>query len=140
MRFKYSSCYVYVNKAIQKVILLHVWDKYLERVEDYRHTPEYRAIYEKRKETIERVFGDAKEKHGMRYTNYRGLAKVTAETALRFACMNLKKLAKWKKKNGLLRHYPHEYLQKNRENLTILIKMVTSACARDHFVYSLPPA
>ena len=31
--------------------------------------PEYRAIYEKRKETIERVFGDAKEKHGMRYTN-----------------------------------------------------------------------
>jgi hypothetical protein len=32
-------------------------------------------------------------------TQYRGLAKVKAEAALRFACMNLKKLAKWKKKN-----------------------------------------
>ena len=128
------------SKAAQKVVLFHVWDKYLEQVEDYRHMPEYRAIYEKRKETIERVFGDAKEKHGMRYTNYRGLAKVTAETALRFACMNLKKLAKWKKKNGLLRHYPHAYLKKIRENLTILIKMVTSGCARDHFVYGLTAA
>ncbi|EJX49812.1 hypothetical protein HMPREF1378_02512 [Enterococcus faecium R496] len=29
----------------------------------------------KRKETIERVFTDAKEKHGMRYTKYRGLEK-----------------------------------------------------------------
>ena len=32
-----------------------------------------------RKETIERVFADAKEKHAMRYTQYRGLAKVKAE-------------------------------------------------------------
>lgn len=62
----------------------------------------YKAIYEKRKETIERVFADAKEKHNMRYTQYRGLAKVTAEATLRFACMNLKKLANWKWKNGLI--------------------------------------
>ena len=90
------------SKAAQKVVTMHVWESYIEKVEDYRNTPKYSDIYKLRKETIERVFGDAKEKHGMRYTNYRGLAKVTAETALRFACMNLKKLAKWKKKNGLL--------------------------------------
>ncbi|MGC3432580.1 transposase, partial [Pseudomonas aeruginosa] len=29
----------------------------------------------KRKETIERVFADAKEKHRVRYTKYRGLEK-----------------------------------------------------------------
>ena len=49
----------------------------MDLVEDYRHTPENQAIYALRKETVERVFADAKEKHGMRYTPYRGLAQVT---------------------------------------------------------------
>jgi hypothetical protein len=53
-------------------------------------------------ETIERVFADAKEKHGMRYTNLRGLRKVGHYLMLLFACMNLKKLALWKKKRGML--------------------------------------
>ena len=95
---------------MQKTVTIHVWEQYMELVEDYRHTKKYSDIYKLRKETIERVFGDAKEKHGMRYTNYRGLAKVTAETALRFACMNLKKLAKWKRKNGML---PPQYYKKS---------------------------
>ena len=47
-------------------------------------------------QTIERVFADAKELHGMRYTQYRRLAKVKMELTLKFACMNLKKLAMWK--------------------------------------------
>ena len=47
-------------------------------------------------ETIERVFADAKEKHAMRYTQYRGLAQVTNWVKLKFAAMNLKKLAVWK--------------------------------------------
>lgn len=29
-----------------------------------------------KKETIERVFADSKEKHGKRYTKYRGLEKI----------------------------------------------------------------
>jgi len=32
----------------------------------------------------------------MRYTHYRGLAQVTIWVRLKFAAMNLKKLAKWK--------------------------------------------
>ena len=64
-----------------------------------------------RKETIERVFADAKEKHAMRYTQYRGLTKVTAEAPLRFACMNLKKLAKWKRIKGLLRSFTPDFIQ-----------------------------
>ena len=50
-------------------------------------------MYERRKETIERVFADAKEKHAMRYTPYRGLSQVTNWVRLKFAAMNLKKFA-----------------------------------------------
>ena len=56
------------------------------------------------KETIERVFADAKEKHGMRYTRYTGLAQVTNWVKLKFAAMNLKKFAirKWEDAHNLL--------------------------------------
>ena len=60
-----------------------------------RKTEKGKEIYAKRKETIERVFADAKEKHGMRYTHMRGLARVTNWVRLKFAAMNLKKLAEW---------------------------------------------
>ena len=66
----------------------------------------------------------------MRYTNYRGLAKVTAETALRFACMNLKKLAKWKKKNGLLPQKYYDILNQSIHVLNVIRKMVTSQLVR----------
>ena len=90
------------SKACQKTVTRHVWEPYMELAEDYRHTPQYKEIYALRKETIERVFGDAKEKHGMRYTQLRGLLKVKMQTALTFACMNLKKLANWKCKTAPL--------------------------------------
>ena len=47
-----------------------------------------------RKETIERLFGSAKEQHGFRYTQYIGNARMRMKAGLTFACMNLKKLAK----------------------------------------------
>lgn len=43
------------------------------------------------------MFADTKEKHGMRYTQYRGLTQVTNWVKLKFAAMNLKKLATWKR-------------------------------------------
>lgn len=57
----------------QKLIQRHVWEKYLEEAEHLRHTEVNKLIYARRKETIERVFADAKEKHGMRWTTLRGL-------------------------------------------------------------------
>lgn len=48
----------------------------------------------------ERVFADAKEKHAMRYTHHRGLAAVTRWVRLKYAAMNLKKLAQWSWKNS----------------------------------------
>ena len=89
------------SQSCQKIVTRHVWQKYLEVAEDYRHTPAYRDIYKMRSQTIERVFADAKEKHAMRYTQLRGLQKVKMQVALTFACMNLKKLAIWKRRKGL---------------------------------------
>ena len=56
---------------------------------------EKKEMYKARKETIERVFADAKEQRGLRYTRYTGLAQVTNWVKLKFAAMNLKKYAKW---------------------------------------------
>lgn len=81
------------NSKFEKTVTKHIWDDYLDKVEDIRHTPKYKDMYERRKETIERVFADAKEKHAMRYTPYRGLSQVTNWVRLKFAAMNLKKFA-----------------------------------------------
>ena len=83
------------SKDCVKTVTRHIWADYVELAEDARHTPIYQRMYKDRKETIERVFADAKEKHGMRYTRYTGLAQVRNWVKLKFAAMNLKKFAKW---------------------------------------------
>jgi hypothetical protein len=83
------------SKNCTKVVTRHIWEGYLERAEDFRHTPEGWASYERRKETIERVFADAKEKHAMRYTHIRGLPRGRAWGGLKFAALNIEKLACW---------------------------------------------
>jgi transposase len=83
------------SKTHQKVVQKHIWNDYIERAEDFRHSPEGEASYTRRSQTIERVFADAKEKHGMRYTLHKGLARVTNWLRLKFAAMNLKKMAMW---------------------------------------------
>ena len=101
--FKYSGsahgqgCVCTQSRQCTKTVTRHVWQDYLERAEDVRHSPLGKATYALRSQTIERVFADAKEKHAMRYTPYRGLPAVTAWVKLKFAAMNLKKLAihKW---------------------------------------------
>jgi hypothetical protein len=77
------------------VLRRHIWQEHLDVVEQLRKTERGKAIYAMRKETIERVFGDAKEKHAMRYTQHRGLTRVTQWVRLKYAAMNLKKLATW---------------------------------------------
>ena len=90
------------SKDCVKTVTKHIWHEYIERCEDIRQTPEYAELYKERKEKIERVFADAKEKHAMRYTPYRGLNAVTNWVRLKFAAMNLKKLALWKAKSRKL--------------------------------------
>ncbi len=81
------------SKNFQKTYSQHVWHEYLDKLLDVKFAIKYKGLYEHRKETIERVFADAKEKYAMRYTPYRGLSQVTNWVRLKFACMNLKKLA-----------------------------------------------
>lgn len=77
-----------------KVITRHVWQDYVERVDARRLTPEGKAIYERRKETVERSFADAKQLHGHRYARFRGLRKVRWQCLLAAACQNMKKIAR----------------------------------------------
>ncbi|MDA6130638.1 IS1182 family transposase, partial [Escherichia coli] len=83
------------SQAHQKLIQRHVWEEHVEEADHLRHHQDVKPIYEKRKETIERVFADAKEKHGMRWTTLRGLKKMSMQAMLTFAAMNLKKMANW---------------------------------------------
>ena len=83
------------NEKGQKMMTTHIWQEYLDIVEHLRKTDKGKDLYSKRKETVERVFADAKEKHAMRYTHHRGLAHVTNWVRLKYAAMNLKKLANW---------------------------------------------
>ncbi|WP_188722602.1 transposase, partial [Nitratireductor aestuarii] len=56
-------------------------------------TPWGKAIYKRRKETVERSFADAKQLHGHRYARFRGLMKVTWLCLLAAASQNMKKIA-----------------------------------------------
>ena len=94
------------SKDCVKVVQRHIWKDYEELADDARYTPEYADLYKQRKETIERVFADAKEKHAMRYTPYRGLAQVSNWVRLKFAAMNLKKFAKRKWRDN----HPSDFL------------------------------
>ena len=88
----------------QKAFMRHIWQDYLDIAESIRKTDLGKELYAKRKESIERVFADAKEKHAMRYTHHRGLARVSQWVRLKFAAMNLKKLATWAGGGPLFRH------------------------------------
>jgi len=97
-----------------KVVTRHIWQEYLEKAEDLRHTSYGQALYATRGQTIERVFADAKEKHGMRYTRMNGLTKIKSQVLMTFACLNLKKLTKLKEKLGLLSSFiVHLFSKKN---------------------------
>jgi transposase len=81
------------SKNCQKIVTRHIWSPYIESAEDFRHSPAGRYSYSLRSRTIERVFADAKEKHGMRYTMLRGLERVDNWLTMKFAAMKLKKMA-----------------------------------------------
>ena len=86
-----EKCTTTSTKTIQR----HLWEKYIEETEAIRHSDEWKEIYPKRKETIERVFADCKEQFGFRFTRLRGLQKNQHQSLITFACFNLKKMALW---------------------------------------------
>ena len=128
-----------------KTVQRHIWKDYEELADDARYTPAYAQLYKCRKETIERVFADAKEKHAMRYTQYRGLAQVTNWVKLKFVAMNLKKLATWKWRNllpSLCYFFAHICSRPSLLLSTDRVPRQTETAARDSgqpFVFSKGP-
>jgi hypothetical protein len=76
-----------------KVITRHVWQDSVERTDARRLTTKGKRIYQRRKETVERSFADAKQLHGHRYARYRGLRRVSGQCLLAAASQNMKKIA-----------------------------------------------
>lgn len=77
----------------RKVVRRHIYQDVADMCKNYRLSDEGKEIYKLRKETIERVFADGKEKHGLRYTRFKGLQKNKHIRSLLYACLNIKKVA-----------------------------------------------
>ena len=125
------------SKDHVKLITRHVWEEYMEVVEDIRHTIGNRQIYQLRKETIERIFGTAKEQHGFRYTQYVGKARMEMNAGLTFACMNLKKTGKDPGKTRLEHSQIFVDFEENKKKRSFKRKMVLGIIPNTKFVYSL---
>jgi transposase len=81
------------NAKAERVITRHVWQDARERADTLRLTPWGKAIYKRRKETVERSFADAKQLFGHRYARFRSLIKVRCQCLLAAAAQNIKKIA-----------------------------------------------
>ena len=103
-----SQCTLSQNHV--KVITRHIWEPYMEEAEEIRHTLGMKELYQQRKQTIERIFGTAKENHGFRYTQQYRKARMRMKAGLTYACMNLKKLARILKRRGLLDSTPSFFI------------------------------
>lgn len=90
-----ENCLLHASKDHRKIIERHIWAYHVEEADYLRHQNDIKQIYASRKETFERFFADAKQKHGKRRTTILGIKKLSMQTMLTFAAMNLKKLANW---------------------------------------------
>lgn len=81
------------SKNHTRVLTRHIWEEYREQIDEHRFEDRGKAIYKRRKETVERSFADAKELHKHRYATLRSLAKVREQCLLSAACQNIKKIA-----------------------------------------------
>jgi hypothetical protein len=81
------------NTKAVRTITRHVWADARQRTDAHRLTPWGKAIYKRRKETVERSFADAKQLHGHRYARFRSLTRVACQCLLAAAAQNIKKIA-----------------------------------------------
>ena len=81
------------NATATRTITRHIWADARQRTDAHRLTPWGKAIYKRRKETVERSFADAKQLHGHRYARFRSLTRVACQCLLAAAAQNIKKIA-----------------------------------------------
>lgn len=81
------------NANATRLITRHVWQEARERNDVNRLTSWGKAIYRRRKETVERSFADAKQLHGHRYARFKSRTRVACQCLLAAAAQNIKKIA-----------------------------------------------
>jgi len=81
------------NAKAVRTITRHVWQDARERTDANRLTAWGKAIYRRRKETVERSFADAKQLHGHRYARFRSRTRVAWQCLIAAAAQNIKKIA-----------------------------------------------
>jgi len=81
------------SRIHRKVITRHVWEKYKEEISNNRTSDRGKAIKQRRRETVERSFADAKELHGYRYARFRGRKRVEEQCLMTAIVQNIKKIA-----------------------------------------------
>lgn len=86
-----AECLTQKQKA--KTLTRHIWEKFKDKARSFTKSAKGKAIYARRKETIERSFADAKELHGYRFARFRGIAKVTEQCLMTAVAQNIKKIA-----------------------------------------------
>lgn len=77
----------------QKVIHRHLYEHLREEAREFLKTELGQYLAQRRRETVERSFADAKELHGLRYARYRGRKRVQHQCLVSAMAQNLKKLA-----------------------------------------------
>ena len=122
------------SKNHQKVISRHIWQDYLDISEEYRYTTKGKEEYKRRKETIERQFGSAKEFHGFRYTNMKGIQKMEMKAALTFACLNMKKLALMMYRMDPNKEVLTRLFSKIHKNFETLLNLIKISKPRNFFL------
>jgi len=81
------------DKADKRTIRRHVFEEYKEEAREILKTDKGKALYDRRKETVERSFADSKTHHGYRYAHYRGQENVQDQAYLVATVQNIKKMA-----------------------------------------------
>ena len=98
------------DKAAVRIIRRHVWEDDKERVTWFTRTDKGKALYQARKETIERSYADSKELHGFRYCRFRGRVQTQEQSYLTAAVQNMKKIATILWRNSFVSIIPHKCL------------------------------
>ena len=76
----------------RRVVERHVWQDALDEITLFTKTPEGRSIYNRRKETIERSFAEAKVNHGLRFARMLGIRNMREQCFLTAAVQNIKRM------------------------------------------------
>lgn len=81
------------GKSKFRTIRRLLFEEVNERARERRLSKEGKELFQKRKTTVERSFGDSKQNHGYRWTKYKGVEKNQAYTHLICAAQNMKNIA-----------------------------------------------